>query len=239
MGEKNITEEEVKHYIDLMGPQAYSLKNEEGIKKVASELVNQELMYAEALKNGLDRDPEYLEEVERIKEQSLKQLAIRRLIDQAQVSEEEARAYYEENKDKFRGKSRFKASHILVDSEEEANRIKVEIEGGKAFEEAAKAFSSCPSKESGGALGEFSEGQMVPEFEQALLTAQPGEVTEPVKTQFGYHLIRLDERKEAENKSYDEVKTDILRLLLAKKQQEIYTAHTNKLRQENEVSLFF
>lgn len=88
------------------------------------------------------------------------------------------------------------ARHILVQSEDEANKLKQEIEGGKDFGEVAREHSLCPSKNQGGSLGQFSQGQMVPEFDQVVFGDLPvGQVSEPVKTQFGYHLIEVQERK--------------------------------------------
>jgi peptidyl-prolyl cis-trans isomerase C len=87
------------------------------------------------------------------------------------------------------------ASHILVDTEEQANDLKQQVADGADFAELAKQHSSCPSGKQGGSLGNFSQGQMVPEFDQVVFSDLPvGEVSEPVKTQFGYHLITVQQR---------------------------------------------
>jgi peptidyl-prolyl cis-trans isomerase C len=87
------------------------------------------------------------------------------------------------------------ASHILVDSEQKARDLKQEIENGADFAELAKQHSSCPSSQRGGSLGEFSQGQMVPEFDQVVFSDLPeGQVSEPVQTQFGYHLLVVEKR---------------------------------------------
>ncbi len=88
-----------------------------------------------------------------------------------------------------------KASHILVNTEEEALKIKEEIDNGKDFAQAAMETSLCPSGENGGDLGYFSKGQMVKEFEDAVFSMDIGEVSNPIKTQFGYHLIYLTDKK--------------------------------------------
>jgi len=89
---------------------------------------------------------------------------------------------------------RAKARHILVDSETAANDLKGQIEGGADFAALAREHSSCPSGKSGGDLGEFGRGQMVPEFDQAVFDGPVNEVIGPVKTQFGYHLLEVTER---------------------------------------------
>ncbi|MFQ5580942.1 MAG: peptidylprolyl isomerase [Nitrospiria bacterium] len=88
------------------------------------------------------------------------------------------------------------ARHILVDSEEACKALKTEIAGGLDFSEAAALHSNCPSGKSGGALGEFSPGQMVPEFDQVVFNSEVGKVHGPVKTSFGFHLIEITSRSE-------------------------------------------
>ena len=86
------------------------------------------------------------------------------------------------------------ARHILVDSLEACESLKTAIEGGKDFAEAAMENSSCPSGKNGGDLGEFGPGQMVPEFDQVVFSAELNKVQGPVKTQFGYHLLEVTSR---------------------------------------------
>ncbi len=88
------------------------------------------------------------------------------------------------------------ARHILVSTEEQCNTLKQEIEAGASFAELAKQHSSCPSGKQGGELGTFQQGQMVPEFDKVVFTAEPNTVQGPVKTQFGYHLLEVTERSE-------------------------------------------
>ncbi len=88
-----------------------------------------------------------------------------------------------------------RASHILVSSEDEAKFILSELKAGKEFSELARKYSSCPSGKSGGDLGFFSKGQMVKEFEDAAFSMKPGAVSQPVRTQFGYHIIKVTEKK--------------------------------------------
>ena len=90
-----------------------------------------------------------------------------------------------------------RASHILVDSEDQAWAIKSRITEGENFETLAKEYSKCPSKEKGGDLGYFNRGQMVPEFEYAAFSTPIGEVSDPVKTRFGWHLIKVTRKMRA------------------------------------------
>ncbi|MHC4352699.1 MAG: peptidylprolyl isomerase [Planctomycetota bacterium] len=90
--------------------------------------------------------------------------------------------------------TRAAARHILVDTEQQCESIRQEIANGADFAEMAKTHSSCPSGQKGGALGEFSPGQMVPEFDQVVFNEEVGVVHGPIKTQFGYHLVEITNR---------------------------------------------
>ena len=87
------------------------------------------------------------------------------------------------------------ARHILVDTEEECENLKKEIEDGTDFTEIAKKYSKCPSGQSGGELGEFGPGQMVPEFDKVVFNEEIGKTHGPIKTQFGFHLIQITSRE--------------------------------------------
>lgn len=89
--------------------------------------------------------------------------------------------------------SQITASHILVENQHEAEDLVKKLAEGKSFESLAKQFSKCPSGKSGGSLGSFGKGQMVAPFESAAFSLKPGEISGPVKTQFGYHLIKREE----------------------------------------------
>lgn len=89
-----------------------------------------------------------------------------------------------------------RASHLLVETEEEAKKLKQEIEQGKSFAETAKEVSLCPSGQEGGDLGYFGKGMMVKEFEDAAFSMNVGEISDPIKTQFGWHLIQLTDKKD-------------------------------------------
>ena len=140
-------------------------------------------------------------------------------------------AFYKENPQHFEKGETVHAKHILVDSEEKAQDIMNKITAGDIyFEDAAKEFSSCPSNAQGGDLGEFGKGQMVPEFDQAVFAAEVGKVVGPVKTQFGYHLIRLDAKNAARPVSFAEAHDAIEQHLLAEKQRQTYQSRINQLK---------
>ena len=111
------------------------------------------------------------------------------------VTDEDLQALYEEKYGSAEPEQEFSASHILVETEEEANAIKAELDGGADFAAMAREKSTGPSGPGGGSLGWFGKGMMVPAFEQATIALAPGEISDPVQTQFGWHIILLTETR--------------------------------------------
>lgn len=231
VGSRNITRKDVEVLLQSLNPQtAAQFKSEEGMKSLVGELVNQELIYLDALDNGLDKQEEFLQEVERTKANILKQFALNTLLKDIVVTDSEVVQYYLANKEEFAEPESVKASHILVESFEKAAEVAHKIKNGLFFEEAARKYSTCPSNEQGGDLGYFSRGMMVPEFEEAAFSMEQGQVSAPVKTQFGYHLIKVYDKKENSIKPVDDVRDQIANQLMANKQQELYLHKISELK---------
>ncbi len=226
-----VTEADLAAMMQALGPRAERYNTPEGRRALVEELVSQKLFLLDAQKNLLEAEAEFQAQLKRAKESLLTEYAIRKAIAKADVKEEEVRAFYDENTDKFTQGETVNASHILVESLEEAERIAAEIAAGdKTFEEAAAAYSSCPSKDAGGNLGEFGRGQMVPEFEEAAFSMEVGTVSAPVKTQFGYHLVRVNAKNEAKPVSYNEARESIYQKLIADKREAAYRSRINQLK---------
>ena len=231
VGAYTVTEADLAAMMQALGPRGEQYNTPEGRRALIEELVAQKLFLLDAQKNLLEAEKSFQEQMKRAKEQLLTEYAIRKTIERAEVKEEEVRAFYDENLDKFTQGETVNASHILVESEEEAAKISADIKAGTiTFEEAAAKYSSCPSKEAGGNLGEFGRGQMVPEFEEAAFALEVGVVSDPVKTQFGYHIIRTNAKGEAKPIAYSEARESVYRKLLADKQQAAYRSRVNQLK---------
>lgn len=158
---------------------------------------------------------------------------------QTQVADKDAQDYYDNNKDMFTQPAGMQVSHILVATEAEANDVIKQLQGGANFAELAKKVSSCPSSAQGGDLGVMNESTpMVQEFKDAALALAPGQMTlKPVKTQFGYHVIKAVAKKDAETVSFQEIKADIVKQLQSQAAddylQNLYdSAQVNDLRQK-------
>ena len=213
------------------------LNTAEGKKYLLNEMVFFELAYSYAKDENLEKDDEYLKMLESAKKEILTQIAISKVMNKVNVTDKESQDYYEANKDMYKKPERVKAKHILVDSIEKAKKISKEISEGMSFEEAAQKYSTCPSKAQGGNLGEFARGQMVPEFENAAFSLDIGVVSEPVKTQFGYHLIKVEDKIEPSMASYDEVKNAIKSGLLQERQKYEYSKFNKELRSKYKVEM--
>jgi foldase protein PrsA len=139
------------------------------------------------------------------------------------ITDEEIEAYFEENKDDFNEDEQVKASHILVDTEEEAKDILAKIQSGDSFEELAKEYSTdTVSATNGGDLGYFTKYDMVEEFSNAAFSLDINEVSEPVKTTYGYHIIKVTDKKDAKIATLEDSKDEVKEILKDQKIQEQY-----------------
>jgi len=213
------------------------LNSEEGKKQLLDQMVSFELVYIDAKESGLENDENYLLQVEMAKKEILIQTSISKLMSQAVVTDSEVEDYYKANENMFMDQPTVTAKHILVDTAEKAGNVKTEILNGKTFEDAAVEHSSCPSNAQGGSLGSFTRGQMVPEFEDAAFSLEIGVVSDPVQTQFGYHLIKVEDKTEGSVKPFNEVKDMIKNKILQERQAYKYTQFVNELKEKNKVEI--
>ncbi|MDD7306183.1 MAG: peptidylprolyl isomerase [Peptoniphilaceae bacterium] len=235
---KKITQGQVINFIKAM-QNGQQFMNPKGIKQITDELVNQELLYIDALEKGLDKDKEFVDEVEFTKSNMLKNYAMHMLFKDIDVSEQELKNYYDNNKEAMKVPETFKAKHILVNTLEQAEKIFKEIEDGKSFEEAADEYSLDKQSKNGGDLGEFPKGTMVKEFEEALEKLDEGEVSKPVKTQFGYHLIKLDHKHEPFLPEFEQIKDRLRETLIMIRSQEKYLKEVEKISKKVDVKKYY
>lgn len=238
IGSYEVTQADLDHMMANLNPQvSQNFQGEEGKKALLEELVNQKLIYIEAMENNIHEEEKYKADFEKLVENFTTQYAIQRLINSVSVTHEELEEYYNNNQESFKSPEKVKASHILVDSEELASELQRQIAQGASFEDLAAEHSSCPSKERGGDLGEFTKGQMFPEFEDAAFDLAPGEVSGPVQTQFGYHLIKLAHKSESKTMDFEEVRSNLLKNIMAERQHMKYQEHIADLRAKHNINM--
>lgn len=232
VGGEEITEELFNTFLQGVPKeqQAY-LSNPQFREQCLEQLISLFLFAKKGEEEKLNETEEFENIIANAKRDVLAQLAMRETMKNVTVSEEEIKEYYDANQAQYKKGATVRAKHILVDSEEKCNEILASITSGeKAFEVAAQEYSTCPSGQRGGDLGEFGKGQMVPEFEAAAFAAEIGQVVGPVKTQFGCHLIKVEAKNEAAAASFDEVKETIRRTLVQQKQNKVYSETVSVLK---------
>ncbi len=209
-------------------------QGDEGKQKFLDELIKRELIYQHALKMRLNNNEEYLDKVREFEKMTLVSLVLKKEVEEKTfVDDAEVKSFYDQNADKFTVGTQLKASHILVETEKEAQDIHARIKKGESFSTLAKEFSKDKgSAEKGGDLGYFSRGKMVPEFEQAAAGLKPGEVSEPVKTRFGYHIIKLTDIKKGTPANFEQSAESIKKQILAEKRKNLFDSYVEKLKGE-------
>ena len=232
VGGFNITESDVNEFLANLGQRGQGYNTPEGKKMVLEQLIADKLLLLYAKRNLIESEPEFKAELAKFKDSLLVNYVGSKFLSEVKVTDSEIEEYYNANTDKFMVGGTVNASHILVDTEELAKEIYAKISKGEmSFEDAAKEYSSCPSKENGGNLGEFTRGQMVPEFDKAVFAMNVGEITpEPVKTQFGYHLIKLISKGEASIMPLADVLPQLRESLLNEKRRTAYQSKINQLK---------
>lgn len=212
---------------------------DKGNKDFLDYLVIQELFYQEAIKKGVDKQPEIKAKIEDMSRKVVLDSYLRGEIEkEAKVTEADAKAYFDSHPDEFKGQEEIRASHILVKTEGEAADILGKIKKGAAFDKLARQFSMDPgSKGNGGDLGYFRKGQMVPEFEQAVMGLKPGEVGGPIKTQYGYHLIKVADKRVGPGLEYEKIGEQLRVNLSRKKQKEIFDARVAEMKKTAKVTI--
>jgi peptidyl-prolyl cis-trans isomerase C len=182
-------------------------------------LVERHLLAQLANKDGLAETDDYKRRLAAYQAKALRDSYLAQTISPT-ITEDEIKKVYEEEAKKLTETERIRARHILVASEKEANAVIEKLNGGAAFADMAKQFSLDGSKDYGGDLGYFTAPEMVPEFSKAAFALEKGKFTAPVKTDFGWHIIKLEDRKMGAAQPFDQVKTAIRNVLVRQKVQD-------------------
>lgn len=189
-------------------------------EQVVEELISLEVMRQEAVKRGLDNSPEMAAEMKIMESRVLANALLTEFTANLDLSDEVLRGEYDKQIAQANAKE-FKASHILVEDETRAKEIIAELDEGADFAESAKKYSTGPSGPNGGDLGWFDAGTMVPEFSAAVAELETGtHSSTPVQTQFGFHIIKLNDTRSKEPQSFDSLKEQIRGMMMNNRVQE-------------------
>jgi foldase protein PrsA len=158
------------------------------------------------------------------------------LKDRISISDDQIKEYFEANKDSFAQAEQVEASHILVEDEETAEEVKDKLADGGDFAELAKEYSTDTSNaESGGELGFFAKGEMVAEFDEKAFAMKTGEISEPVKTEFGYHIINITDKKAAKEAVLEDHKEEVKDILFDQALQTEYGTWLEEQKEEYKI----
>lgn len=227
------------------------LKSKEQKQKRLDRMVEEILLETEAEKRGLDQDEEIQRKVDRYRKRLITEKLYREIAkERAEVTEEEIQRYFDEHKDQYTQKERIRASQILIlvppnagpekdaEAKGKAQEALSKAKGGEDFSQLARQYSEGPTSKRGGDLGYFSRGRMIPEFEEiAFSLKEVGDISDVVKTKFGYHIIQLKDKQSEKLLSLDEVQERIVRQLESKKRREIRQTLGKDLREKAQVEI--
>jgi peptidyl-prolyl cis-trans isomerase C len=233
VGDTEITEADLAFAAQDLGKELQRFPPAQWRKLLLDVMVDMELMAHAAREDGLDKDPDFERQLDFLKLRALRNAYLAQKVDGA-VTDEEVQAAYDKEFADFEGPEEINARHILVKEKAEAEALIAELDGGADFAELAREKSTGPSGPNGGSLGYFVKGQMVPPFEAAAFALEPGTYTkEPVETQFGWHVIKLEDKRRQEKPAFEEVANGLRQQLM----RERYDARMAELKDQVAVEI--
>lgn len=240
IGPKVITVEDFEREVESL-PDAYKplLVDPEGKRRFLEKLVEREILLLEAERAGVGKREEVKRRMEECQKGVILEAFLKDIVaGKDEVTEEEIKKYYEEHKEEFFLPERIRVRHIVVPTYEEARALRERILKGEDFAELARKYSISPSAKWGGDLGYIQRGQVGKEFEKAAFSLRhPGEISDIVKTTFGYHIIRLEDRKPPRQLPLEEVRDEIREKLKERKRQKALEEYLKEAKGRYRISI--
>ena len=227
-----ITEQDLDFARAEVGDQLSNIPAKDRRRDLVLYLIENELLAGAAKKEKLDEGPKSEDLMKYYQRRALHDAYFNQKIRDA-VTDEQLKKIYDEQVAKIKPQTEYRARHILVKNEDDAKDIIKRLDGGSDFAELAKEKSTGPSGAQGGDLGYFTKGRMVPEFEEAVVKLKKGDVSEPVKTQFGWHVIKLEDVRDSKPPAFADVKDGLKSGLVRQKAVEVIGG----LRQAAEIDI--
>ncbi|MEY9560314.1 peptidylprolyl isomerase [Sinorhizobium fredii] len=217
VGDQEIRQSELDLAITSLDPQLQRMPEEQKRAAALSAVIDVKLLVKDAEEEGLQNDATFKQRVAFLTERELHNAFFKKHVVDA-VTKEEVKARYDKEIAAIPAQEEVKARHILVKTEDEAKAIIKELDAGKSFVELAKAKSTDPNKDDGGDLGYFTKGRMVPEFETAAFALEKGTYTKtPVKSQFGFHVILVEDKRPQAPPPLEQVEPQVRQLIMRDK----------------------
>lgn len=223
VGNLEILQSELDMAIGNLDPQLAQLPEEQKRIAALSGAIDVKLMAGNAAAEGMDASDEYKKRMKFIGDRELHNLYFKEHVVDA-ITDADVKARYDKEIAALPKQEEVRARHILVKTEEEAKQVVADLDGGKDFIELAKEKSTDPNKSEGGDLGYFAKGRMVPEFEEAAFAMEVGSYSKtPVQTQFGFHVIKVEDKRDVAPPSFEEVSQQVRQLVMRDKYLELLT----------------
>lgn len=228
----DVTRSEVLEFITTLPEQVRQMPLQNLFPMARDQVVNNKLVSEKAKAANLEGDPEVQKMMDQAEQQIVRSVYVEREV-KAKVTDEELQKAYNELKAEVAKIEETKARHILVDSEEKAKEVITKLNGGAKFEDLVQEYSSGPSKENGGDVGYFAKAEMVPEFAEAAFALGVGQYTkDPVKTQFGFHVIKAEDRRSRPEPKFEDVKPQLEAVVRQRKLMELVNAWQSEAKVE-------
>ena len=243
---KKVTTEDAERFIRASNPQQSFATLKENDKKIVTDRLVERALFIEAAKKaGVEKESAFQKALSIAKDELMINQWMKDQYDATVVSDGEAKEFYEKNKKQFEKPAQVKARHILIKKDEAAaKKVTEELKGlsgeklKEKFIELAKSKSEGPTAPKGGDLGYFGEGQMVAPFNKAVFALKKGEITAtPVKTQFGYHIIYLEDKKEASAIPYEQAKAQIVQSMKQTQFRKMLEKSAKELKSKAEITI--
>jgi peptidyl-prolyl cis-trans isomerase C len=239
-GGKKFTTEDFKREVERLPPRSrVQLTTLDRRRQFVDNFILNQLLAEQGHDKGYDRDPEIVRQIDDLRQRLVVQRVMRDYQEAPVLTDEEIKTYYDQNQRLFSG-AQIHAAHILVKDESLAKQLRAQLDTEPdKFEELAKANSvDTATAARGGDLGFFGQGRMVAEFERAAFSLEkPGDLSPVVQTPFGYHIIKLLERKEGPSKPFDEVKDRIKVAMVNQRRQELVNKRFDKVKTDAKIDV--
>jgi len=235
VGNEKITLSQFKQEISNLPPNLRQMTSNQKVRKeFLEQLATTRLLYQEGVDQGLLKDPKVKQQIEDTTRKIVLGTLLQKEIEGRlkPPTEPQMEKYYQQHINEFRQEKQVHASHILVKDKATADKLEAQLKKGADFATLAKENSTCPSASQGGDLGFFTRKRMVKEFSDAAFALKPGQISAPVKTKFGYHIIKVTEVKQASAKPFAEVKAAIRNKLIQEEKGRVFEEYVNSLKKK-------
>lgn len=242
IGDVKLTDEDIKEEISSLPPQLLSyVSAKEGKKEFIESLVKRELLYQEAKAKGIENNEKVKRDLEKIKKRLYVDALLRELIvTDVKVDDKTLQEFYKKNEKKFMEPEKIHTKHILVKDKKLADEIAEKLKKSpESFEKLAAEYSVDSSGKNGGDIGVHEKGTLIPEYEAAVdKLKKPGEISPVVKTQFGYHIIKLVNKEKPTVPKFEEVKEEVREEYLREQQKNLFDKIVEELKGKYKVKIY-